>query len=78
METSVRQARHQKAAAIELKTDDKPAAEAEHTYFETEEYVVSCVACLIIIIILLWHHLYRHNQSKSAKSIHRIMEINQW
>ncbi len=41
METEVRQARNQKAAAIELKKDAKPAEKVEHAYFETEEYVVS-------------------------------------
>lgn len=42
VETEVRQARNQKAAAIELKKEGKSPDKVESAYFETEEYKVSC------------------------------------
>lgn len=41
VETEVRRPRNQKAAAIELKMEEKPTEKAENAYFETEEYKVS-------------------------------------
>ena len=40
VEIKVEQKRGEKAAAIELKTEEKPKEEVEHSYFETEEYMV--------------------------------------